>query len=550
MTLDGRLIIGGRRVTGEGGALTSHSPATLEAVGEAHVASSAQCREAVAAARAAFPVWRDMSAEARRRIFRAAGQVLLRRSAEAARWLSLEKGSPLTESLATEVQGSLAILDYYGRVAPEALKRRPVKPHTALFASKKSAFHFQPLGPTLIIAPWNFPLIIPFSDVISALAAGNTVVLRPSTSTPLAALLLGEVLIEAGLPPGVFNAAVCRTAQAEEMILHPDIRTVMFTGSVGVGKRIMELASRNLTNIVLELGGKDPMIVLRDADLDRAARGAVWAAFMNCGQSCASVERVYVAREIEAGFTARVVDLEGALKVGDPLEPGTDMGPMTTLSQLETVLSQLRDAGEKGARTLTGGGRLEGRAGYFLAPTVLSGVDHGMAVMTEETFGPVLPIMAFADEDEAVALANDCKYGLTASVWTRDRKAAARIAGRLEAGSVTINDHMFSFIEPKAIWGGIKQTGLGRSHGPYGLLNLVNIKFISGDFPSGRENLWWFPYGPAKSALMARAIELLYGRGRGRKTRALFGLGSSLGFIMKRISPKSIATIVGRFFQR
>jgi succinate-semialdehyde dehydrogenase/glutarate-semialdehyde dehydrogenase len=549
MTIDGRLIIDGRRVAGEGGLLTSKSPASLEAVGEAHLASSAQCRDAVAAAKAAFPGWRDTPAEERRRVLRAAGRVLLRRAEEAARLLSLEKGSPLTESLGTEVQGSLAVLDYYGRIEPPSLKRRPVKPHTALFASKKCAFHFQPLGPTLVISPWNFPLIIPFSDVISALAAGNTVVLRPSTSTPLAALLLGEVLLEAGLPAGALNVAVCRTPQAEEMILHPDIQTVMFTGSVGVGKRIMELGSRNLTNVILELGGKDPMIVLRDADLDRAARGAVWAAFMNCGQSCASVERVYVAHEIEAEFTARVVALARELKVGDPLEPGTDIGPMTTLSQLETVLGHIRDAREKGARVLVGGGRVDGKAGYFMAPTVLSGVDHRMDVMIEETFGPVLPIMAFTDEDEAVALANDCRYGLTASVWTRNRKSAARIAGRLEAGSVTINDHMFSFIEPKAIWGGIKQTGLGRSHGPYGLLNLVNIKFVSRDFRSGRENLWWFPYTPAKSTIIAGSLDLIYGRGPGRKARALFGLRSSLGFILKRVSPKSIGTIVRRFFR-
>ncbi len=550
MTVDGRLIIAGLRVAGEGGLLTSKSPATLEAVGQAHLASSAQCRDAVAASKTAFPGWRDTPAEERRRIFRAAGRALLRRSEDAARLISLEKGSPLAESLATEVQGSLALLDYYGRVDPPALKRRPVKPHTALFASKKCAFRFQPLGPTLIISPWNFPLIIPFSDVISALATGNTVVLRPSTSTPLAALLLGEILLEAGLPAGALNVAVCRTDQAEEMILDPDICTVMFTGSVGVGKRIMELAGRNLTNIVLELGGKDPMIVLGDADLERAARGAVWAAFMNCGQSCASVERLYVAREIEAEFTARVVALTRELKVGDPLEPGTDIGPMTTLSQLETVLGHLRDAGEKGARVLVGGGRVEGIPGYFLAPTVLSGVDHRMDVMTEETFGPVLPIMAFSNEDEAVALANDCRYGLTASVWTRNRRTAGRVAGRLEAGSVTINDHMFSFIEPKAIWGGIKQTGLGRSHGPYGLLNLVNIKFVGRDFRGGRENLWWFPYSPAKSAIIARSLGLIYGRGPGPKARALIGLRSSLGFILKRVSPKTLGVIVRRFLRK
>ncbi len=382
MTQDGRLIIDGRRVDGRAGRLVSENPATLEPAGEAHLASPEQCREALAAAGRAFPAWRDTPRAVRRRILLQAGRILLRRAEEAGRLLSQEKGSPLMESLAVEVMGALGLLDYYGRFDPPSLRSHRVTPHVALFAAKDSSFRFQPLGTTLIISPWNFPFIISFYDTVSALAAGNTVVLRPSTTTPLVSLLLGEVLLEAGLPPGVLNVVVSRTAQAEEMILDPRVRAIMFTGSVGVGKRIMELASRNLTKIVLELGGKDPMVVLKDADLERAARGAVWAAFMNCGQSCASVERVYVAREIAEPFTARVAELARALRVGDPLDPDTDVGPMATRGQMETVLEHLRDAREKGARVLAGGGRVEGRPGYFVQPTVLAGVDHGMKVMS------------------------------------------------------------------------------------------------------------------------------------------------------------------------
>ncbi|MDD8027771.1 MAG: aldehyde dehydrogenase family protein, partial [Acidobacteriota bacterium] len=338
MGIDGRLIIGGRRVEGRAGTLVSGNPATGEAVGEAALASLEQCREALAAAKQAYPAWRALPHPDRKRILLQAARVLLRRADEAGRLLSMEKGSPLMESLSVEVQGALGLLDYYGRRNPPSLRAHAVTPHVPLFAAKASSFRFQPLGPTLVISPWNFPFLIPFYDVVNALAAGNTVVLRPSTTTPLTALLMGEILLEAGIPPGVLNVVVCRTAQAEEMILDPVVQTVMFTGSVGVGKRIMELASRNLTKIVLELGGKDPMVVLKDADLERAARGAVWAAFMNCGQSCASVERVYVAREICEAFTARVTELARALKVGDPLEPDTDVGPMATRGQMETVL--------------------------------------------------------------------------------------------------------------------------------------------------------------------------------------------------------------------
>ena len=422
--IDGRLFIRGERVEGPA-KLVSKSPATLEAVGEVSLASAEQCAAAVDAATEAFPAWSGLPVREKMRIFRKAGQVLLERRVEAARLISLEKGSPYAESLAVEVLGSLAVLDHYARKLDRISRPERVALSAPLFAHKRSAFHFQPLGATLVISPWNFPFLIPFCDVVSALAAGNTVVLRPSSSTPLAALLLGEIFAAAGIPAGALNVVNCRTAQAEEMITNPKVQTVMFTGSVGVGKRIMELASRNLTNVVLELGGKDPMIVLADADLERAARGAVWTAFMNCGQSCASIERVYVAREIAPSFTDRVVELTKALKVGPPLEPGTDVGPMTTLGQLETVEAHVRDARERGARILTGGARVEGLPGYYFAPTVLDGVDHSMRIMIEETFGPTLPIMAFDGVDEAVALANDCRYGLTASVWTRSRRAAA-----------------------------------------------------------------------------------------------------------------------------
>jgi len=298
----------------------------------------------------------------------------------------------------------------------------------------------------------------------------------------------------------------------------------MFTGSVGVGKRIMELCSRNLTNLTLELGGKDPMIVLEDADLEKAARGAVWAAFMNCGQSCGSVERVYAARGIAERFTARVVELAKEVRVGDPVAEGVDMGPMATAGQLKVVEEHIADARAKGAAVPVGGGRVAGKAGHFIEPTILTGVDHTMRCMTEETFGPTLPIMAFDGDEQAVALANDSVYGLTASVWTRDRRRAAWFAERLEAGSVTVNDHMYSFVEPRAIWGGIKQTGMGRSHGPFGLHELVNIKYVGTDFFRKKAQTWWFPYDRSLAGIMEKAVALFHGGSRRARLRAALGL--------------------------
>lgn len=492
--MDGRLIINNERIETDD-KKESINPATLESLGEFSLASSVDCQKAVLAATEAFPTWSILSLKDKKTIFMKAKAILLKRGEEAAALISREKGSPLTESMMSEVQGSLEILDYYGKNIKTMLKPRKADHHVTYFSHKKSEYVFHPLGPTLIISPWNYPFIIPVAEVLSTLSAGNTVIFRPSSSTPFTALLFGEIFLEAGLPPGVLNIVCCRIPQAEELITHPDIHSIMFTGSTTTGRRVMELASRNLTKVVLELGGKDPMIVLEDADLERAARGAVWGAFTNCGQVCSSIERVYVQQSVAAEFIDKVVALSKNLTVGDPLEAGTDVGPLAVSAQVDIVEGHIQDAKEKGAHILVGGEKVKDVPGYYFKPTVLTEVDHSMKIMTEETFGPVLPIMTFSDAWEAVNLANDSDYGLTASVWTRNKKLSSQLSKRLHFGSVTINDHLFSFAEPGALWGGVKNTGIGRSHGPYGILELVNIKYISQDFSRKKTQLWWYPYG-------------------------------------------------------
>src|SRR5512135_1328798 len=524
--MDGRLIIRGRRVE-TGARIVSENPATLGPVGEVSVASRELCHEAVTAAKDAYPAWRWLDPRDKRAIFKRAENILARRATEAARLIATEKGSPYAESLAVEVFGALQSLNYYGENQGRLLQSHRAGHHAPLFFHKSGAFHFHPLGPTLVISPWNFPFLIPMCDVLSALTAGNTVVLRPSTSTPLTGLFVGEIFLEAGLPPGVLNVVVCRVPEAEAMIVDRDVQSDMFTGSVGIGKRVVQLCSENLTNVPLELGGKDPMIVLADADLERAARGAVWTAFMNCGQSCGSIERVYVARPIAEELTERVAALAREVKIGNPLDDGIGMGPMANEGQLDVVMDHIADARAKGAKIVVGGNRvtsLPGLPGYFLEPTVLTGVDHTMKIMTEETFGPTLPIMPFDTPEEAVALANDSHYGLTASVWTRNRKRAAWFAERLEAGSVTVNDHMYSFVEPRAIWGGIKQTGMGRSHGPFGLLELVDIKYVGTDFLRKKSQTWWFPYDRSLEGMMEKGIAAFHGAGLGARMKAVVGL--------------------------
>jgi succinate-semialdehyde dehydrogenase/glutarate-semialdehyde dehydrogenase len=305
-----------------------------------------------------------------------------------------------------------------------------------------------------------------------------------------------------------------------------------------------------LTNVVLELGGKDPTIVLKDADVELAARGAVWAAFMNTGQSCASVERAYVAREIADEFIGRVVEITRALKVGNPVEPDVDIGPMENMGQLKVVEEHVLEAREKGAEVLCGGARLDDRPGYFYPPTVLTKVDHTVKIMTEETFGPVLPIMAFGDVEEAIALANDSRYGLTASVWTKNKKAAARLAERLEAGGVTINDHMVTFNEPRAIWGGIKQTGMGRTHGPYGLLEITNVKFVCADFSRKKRKIWWYPYAPSKLHVLENSLLLMHGRRFGERAGALVSVLPRISLVNAATPFRSLLRITSRVFRR
>jgi succinate-semialdehyde dehydrogenase/glutarate-semialdehyde dehydrogenase len=363
-----------------------------------------------------------------------------------------------------------------------------------------------------VIAPWNYPWTIPLGEVAVALMTGNGVVLKPASLTCLIGQRIQRVFERAGLPEGLLRVVHGGGAVGQALV-ESSVAKVFFTGSVEVGRGVGETCARGLKGSVLELGGKDPMVVLADAHIPNAVSGALWGGFANAGQTCSGIERVYVAREAADRFVEGVVAGARRLRVGDPLDWSTQVGPMASRAQFEVVRDLVDDAVAAGAQLRCGGPvEVPGLdAAEFYAPAVLTGVTHEMRIMREEVFGPVLPIVTVDGEDEAVALANDSRFGLGASVWTRDRLLGERIARELESGMVWVNDHMYSHGAFQCAWGGVKESGLGRAHSKFGSYECVNIKQLVWE-PGRIRDFWWHPYDETLGEAVKTAARLLYGR--------------------------------------
>lgn len=505
-----------------------HSPATLDKVGEVPAHSAADVRAAVERGRVAFRVWSAMTFKERRRAMRAVRGRLLERSEEVIETICRESGKPRFEALTMELGYVCDALTFFGRRAAKFLKEQKVSPH--LLKSKKIVVRYQPRGVVAVIAPWNFPLVMTLGEAVPALMAGNAVVIKPSEWTPLTAVLGVEIAREAfqsvGAPPDILQVVTGYGETGGALVDEADM--IGFTGSVRTGKTIAERAARRLVPVSLELGGKDPMIVLKDADLERAAAAAVWGAFMNAGQVCVSVERVYVEEPIADEFTRRVVEKTRALRQGSDAdnantEQRVDVGAMTFPKQMETVEEHVRDAEARGAKILTGGRRAPNLPGQFYEPTVLTDVDHSMQIMRDETFGPVLPIMRVRDEQEALRLANDSRYGLNASVWTGDAAKGARIAAQIEVGSVCVNDVITGVAVTDAPFGGVKESGTGRRHGASGIRRFCSEQTIVIDRFGLKREAIWYPYTAKGERMMARLLGAIYSGGVARRIRALRG---------------------------
>ena len=502
--------------------IESKNPATGEVVARFPCTSPGDLPAILARARRAQTAWAAQTLNSRCALVARFAEKLFARRKECAELLTRETGKPQVEACFAELMTVFETARYYTRHAPEFFRDQRVSHQNLAFKAKRALLRHEPCGVIGILAPWNFPVAIPAGQILAALVAGNAVVFKPSELTPACGALIAQCFVEAGLPNDVLQTVQGAGDVGAALIeARPD--KIVFTGSVATGRRIAEACARHLIPSVLELGGKDAMIVLADADLDAASSAAVWGSFANCGQACLSVERIYVEQGIAQQFIERCVAKTQSLKVGPASDLETEVGPMIRPEAVERVEAQLQEAVSEGARVLAGGRRRSDLGPSFFEPTVITAVTPAMRIMREETFGPVLAIAAVRDADEAVSLANDSAFSLSASVWTGSSRRGREVAARLKAGAVMINDVASYFAMVEAPHGGQGDSGWGRTHGRIGLLEMVQVKYIDLDLVPRWPKVWWFGYNSDVSRAARRFIEFMYAPRRAKRWRSAGG---------------------------
>lgn len=521
------------------GELAPVNPATLEVVGRVPVTPSEALGEILAEARLAQEGWSRQPLAARRRLLQRVVHAVLDAQDEVVASIVAETGKPLVEALTADVFVSLDNARWLASNAPHALRPERVPFGQLHLRHKSGHIHYVPVGVVAVIAPWNFPFGVPFTQTATAVAAGNAVVLKPSELTPLTGQWVEEVFRRAGAPPGLVRVVQGSGATVgDELVRHRGVHGILFTGSTDAGRVVARHAAERLCPVTLELGGKDPMLVLDDADLERTVEGALWASFTNCGQVCSGVERIYVAARIYDQFLERLALRTGQLRIGRGDDPETDLGPLVSEAQRAKVEALVADAVDHGAEIVAGGKRPATHLpGWFHEPTVLAIEPDTARVRREEIFGPAVTVCRIDNEADGIRRANDSPFALGASVWTRDRQRGARVAASLEAGSVWVNDHAYSYGACQAPWGGRRDSGHGRTHSKHGLYAVSHVTFMDRD--SGRlRPPWWYPYTPAVGDGFRGALGALYGDGLGARARAV------------RVHRRGLARLARRAFLR
>ena len=494
------------------GAIPVENPATGEIIATVPDLGAEAVAEMAAHGRAAQPEWEAFGFEGRARVMRRAQKWLMDNAERVVETIVSETGKTYEDAELAEIGYAGAAFGFWAKEGPTYLADQKVKSSQVLVKGKKLVLRYRPLGLIGVIGPWNYPLTNSFRDCIPAMMAGNSVILKPSEITPLTSLLMAEALSECGLPENVLQIATGRGETGAALVEQVDM--IMFTGSTRTGRKVAEAAARRLIPASLELGGKDPMIVLSDADLERAANFATYYSMQNAGQTCISIERVYVEEPVYDEFVAKVSEKVRGLRVGKPEGFGSvEVGAITFPPQMDTIKDHVQDALQKGARALTGGHEVQGK-GRFFEPTVLVDVDHSMKIMTDETFGPTLPIMKVGDAEEAVRLANESPYGLGASVFSRDTRRGEAIARRIEAGAANVNDAMINYTVLELPMGGAKASGLGSRHGAGGIRKYCSQQAIVVTRLGMKKELFMYPYSRRTSRLLARLFKFMYGRGK------------------------------------